>query len=96
MYIISKTCVFNQHLAYLPCGEQFIDERNTDSHDIRFKFTAKERDAATGLDYFGARYYSSGLSVWLSVDALAGKYPSTSAFMYVRGNPVVLVDPDGR
>jgi len=34
----------NQHLAYLPYGEQFIDERNTDSHDIRFKFTAKERE----------------------------------------------------
>ena len=47
------------------------------------------------LLYLKARYYSSGLSVWLSVDALAGKYPSTSAFMYVRGNPVMLVDPDG-
>ncbi len=87
----------NQHLAYLPYGEQFIDERKADdSRDIRFKFTGKERDPETGLDYFGARYYSSGLSVWLSVDALAGKYPSTSAFMYVRGNPVMLVDPDGR
>jgi len=87
----------NQHLAYMPYGEQFIDERKADnSRDIRFKFTGKERDLETGLDYFGARYYSSGLSVWLSLDALAGKYPSTSAFMYVRGNPVMLVDPDGR
>jgi len=59
-------------------------------------FTAKERDTETGLDYFGARYYSSGLSVWLSVDALTDKYPGTSAFMYVHGNPVMLVDPDGR
>ncbi|PID63212.1 MAG: hypothetical protein CR986_00230 [Ignavibacteriae bacterium] len=25
----------------------------------RFKFNGKERDAETGLDYFGARYYDS-------------------------------------
>ncbi len=96
-WISNATGNANQRLAYLPYGEQFIDERKAvDSRDIRFKFTAKERDTETGLDYFGARYYSSGLSVWLSVDALADKYPSTSAFMYVRGNPVMLVDPDGR
>jgi RHS repeat-associated protein len=45
---------------------------------------------------FGARYYDSGLSVWLSVDPLADKYPSMSPFMYTAGNPVMLVDPDGR
>jgi len=48
------------------------------------------------LHYFGARYYSSDLSIWLSVDPLASKYPSTSPYMYVRGNPVMLIDPDGR
>ncbi len=48
-----------------------------------------------GFDYFGARYYSSDLSVWLSVDPLASKYPSMSPYMYVAGNPVMLVDPDG-
>ena len=47
------------------------------------------------FDYFGARYYSSDLSVWLSVDPMSDKYPSTSPFMYVRGNPVMLIDPNG-
>jgi len=51
---------------------------------------------STIFSYFDRRYYVSYLSVWLSVDALADKHPSTSAFMYVRGNPVMLVDPDGR
>ena len=55
----------------------------------------KKTQTPPSLDYFGARYYSSGLSVWLSVDALAGKYPGTPAFMYVRGNPVMLVDKWG-
>ena len=45
--------------------------------------------------YFGARYYNSDISVWLSVDPLADEYPSLSAYMYTAGNPVMLVDPDG-
>jgi len=30
------------------------------------------------------------------VDPLADKYPSMSSYMYTAGNPVMLVDPDGR
>ncbi|MBN2772023.1 MAG: hypothetical protein JXR90_15135, partial [Spirochaetes bacterium] len=45
--------------------------------------------------YFGARYYDSDLSVWLSVDPMSDKYPSTSAYMYVLGNPLILIDPNG-
>jgi len=30
------------------------------------KFTAKERDAETGLDYFGFRYFSSAQGRWTS------------------------------
>jgi RHS repeat-associated protein len=44
----------------------------------------------------GARYLDSELSVWLSVDPLADKYPSLSPYMYTAGNPVIFVDPDGR
>ena len=55
-----------------------------------------EKDSETGYSYFGARYYDSDISVWLSVDRLADKYPSMSPFMYTAGNPVMLVDPDGR
>ena len=41
-------------------------------------------------------YYTPEVGIWLSVDPLSDKYPSMSAFMYCAGNPVVLVDPDGR
>ena len=58
-------------------------------------FSAKERDAETGLSYFGARYYSSDLSIWLSVDPQAAKYPSLSPYVYCADNPVKLVDPNG-
>ena len=33
--------------------------------------------------------------MWLSVDPLAGKYPSLSPYAFVANNPVMLVDPDG-
>ena len=43
-----------------------------------------------------ARYYNSDLSIWLSVDPMADKYPSTSPYTYCGNNPVKLVDPKGR
>jgi RHS repeat-associated protein len=58
-------------------------------------FSAKERDSETGLSYFGARYYSSDLSIWLSVDPMSDKYPSLSPYVYCADNPVRLVDPNG-
>ena len=58
-------------------------------------FFAKERDSETGLSYFGSRYYSSDLSIWLSVDPMSGKYPSLSPYVYCADNPVKLVDPNG-
>jgi RHS repeat-associated protein len=89
-----------QHMQNLPFGEPFIDQRAT-SYDIRYipiaiGITGKEMDSETGYQYFGARYYNSDISVWLSVDPHADKYPSMSSYMYTAGNPVMLVDPDGR
>ena len=60
-----------------------------------FTFSAKEKDLETGLSYFGSRYYSSDLSIWLSVDPMAVKYPSLSPYVYCANNPVKLVDPNG-
>ena len=65
------------------------------AHCWNYTFSAKERDSETGLSYFGSRYYSSDLSIWLSVDPMAGKYPSLSPYVYCANNPVRLVDPNG-
>ena len=45
-----------QYLHYLPYGQLLANQMMT-GYDERFKFTGKERDAETGYDYFGARYY---------------------------------------
>ena len=83
-----------QHLHYLPWGEEFIDQRTTEWHAM-YTFSAKEKDTETGYSYFGSRYYSSDLSIWLSVDPKAGEYPSLSPYVYCANNPVKLVDPNG-
>ena len=64
-------------------------------HCWLYTFSAKERDSETSLSYFGSRYYSSDLSIWLSVDPMSDKYASLSPYNYCANNPVKLVDPDG-
>ena len=83
-----------EYLHYLPYGELWGDQRTT-SYSERFRFTGKERDTETGYDYFGARYYSSTLPTWLSVDPLSDKYPNVSPYAYCNWNPVIKVDPNG-
>jgi len=69
-------------------------QRNS-SWNAQYSFTGKIKDAETGYNYFGARYYDSGLSVWLSVDPLSDKYPTLSPYTYCANNPIMMVDPDG-
>jgi len=84
-----------QHLQYLPYGEPYINQR-TSGYNERFTFTGKERDSETGYGYFGARYMDHELmTMWLSVDPLADKYPSISPYAYCAWNPIRLVDPNG-
>jgi RHS repeat-associated protein len=72
-------------------------QRNS-SWNAPYTFSGKEKDVETGYGYFRAlaRYYDSGLSIWLSVDPMSDKYPSMSPYNYCANNPVILVDPDGR
>nr|WP_241391766.1 RHS repeat domain-containing protein [Serratia proteamaculans]ULG18324.1 SppC [Serratia proteamaculans] len=57
------------------------------------RYSGKERDA-TGLDYYGYRYYQSWSGRWLSADP-AGTIDGLNLFRMVRNNPVTLMDNDG-
>jgi RHS repeat-associated protein len=67
---------------------------------LRQKFTGKERDIETGLDYFLARYYSSAQGRLTSVDpenagADEDDPQSWNGYAYALNNPLLYIDPDG-
>jgi RHS repeat-associated protein len=89
-------CTFSPNTAAIPF--QLFNSVQGSSHDsLCLTFTGKEKDEETGYGYFGARYMDHELmTMWLSVDPMADKYPSISPYAYCAWNPVKLVDPDGR
>jgi RHS repeat-associated protein len=93
---------------YLPFGEELVAPTSGRSaaqgysggDAVRQQFTSKERDVEIGLDYFGARYYSSVQGRFTSIDPLAAsaqaKDPqSFNRYSYTRNNPINSVDPNG-
>ena len=76
-----------QHIEYVPFGEVFIEERNN-IWNTPYLFNAKEFDEETGMYYYGARYYESRLSLWMSVDRFAEKYKTSclEPFEQTQGN----------
>ena len=53
-------------------------------------------DKETGMYYYGARYYDPRISIFVSVDPLAEKYPNYGGYIYTLNNPIMFIDPDGR
>jgi RHS repeat-associated protein len=95
-------------LDYLPFGEELgagIGGRTTAQgysvqDTTRQRFTSKELDSESGLNYFINRYYSSPQCRFTSVDpanqSVNGLNPQTwNRYAYVLNNPLLFVDPFG-
>src|ERR1043166_1703181 len=87
---------------YLPFGEEvYIGRQGYGGEDIRQRFTSKERDEETGLDYFVNCYYSSAQGRFTSYDPLfinARRLVDPqrlNVYAYSRNNPLRYIDPDG-
>ena len=86
---------------FSPYGTE-LDAQGTANN---YKFTGKERDTESGLDYFGARYYASNMGRWMSPDwasnpvtvPFANIYDpqSLNLYSYTGNNPLNRFDPDG-
>jgi RHS repeat-associated protein len=57
-----------------------------------YGFTGQRADSATGLDYYGARYYDPTLGQFTSADTVLD---GLNRYAYVSGNPTTLTDPSG-
>lgn len=60
----------------------------------RYRFTGKERDEESGLNYHAARYYSVSTVKWISCDPI-GIEGGVNLFVYVNNSPIILNDPTG-
>ncbi|MGA7218825.1 MAG: RHS repeat-associated core domain-containing protein [Candidatus Sulfotelmatobacter sp.] len=92
-----------QDIDYYPYGGVVYDYCGTVQQ--HYRFTGKERDTESGLDYFGARYYASSMGRWMSPDWSAKEDPvpyakldnpqSLNLYGYVLNNPLSQKDDDG-
>jgi len=81
--------------VYYPYGETawFAARNDVEAKYKTVRYSGKERDA-TGLYYYGLRYYAPWLMRWLNPDP-KGDVDGLNRFAFVRGNPVSAYDSDG-
>ncbi len=79
---------------YQPFGPQY----GPTGTDPTYKYTGKPQDSATGLYYYGARYYDTAIGRFLSRDSIFGGLfdpQSSQPYSYVNNDPERMVDPTG-
>jgi RHS repeat-associated protein len=96
--VTNATGTIVEESDYYPFGGERVVVNNDPNP---YKFTGKERDTESNLDYFGARYYASTLGRFTSVDPLArsaspGLPQTWNRYTYTLNNPLKYVDPNGK
>jgi RHS repeat-associated protein len=96
--VTSATGVVEEESDFYPFGgERIVANLISDQN---YKFTGKERDFETNLDYFGARYYAFNFGRFITpdvpfIDQFEYDPQSWNLYSYARNNPLRNADPDG-
>jgi RHS repeat-associated protein len=85
---------YEEYHSYGTTSYQATD-KDTKAAAKRYRYTGKERDEESGLNYHGARYYASWLGRWVSVDPVE-KQNNETKYTYVGNNPLIFTDPRGK
>ncbi|MGI8783685.1 MAG: SpvB/TcaC N-terminal domain-containing protein [Acidobacteriota bacterium] len=88
--VIDNTGLLVNREEYTPYGETSFGSFARK----RYRFTGKERDEESGLNYHGARYYAPWLGRWTSSDP-AGMVDGINLYVYAHNNPLSQIDPGG-
>lgn len=75
-------------------GSAGADEESAETRDRARRYSGKERDA-TGMMYYGWRYYQPEAGRWLSADP-GGLIDGVNLFRFAQNNPMNVIDTDGR
>lgn len=81
------------HIKYDSYGN-VIDESNA-AISTRYRYTGREFDAETGLQYNRARYYDSAVGRFISEDPIGFAGGDANVYRYVANSPVANTDPFG-
>ncbi|MEO0585261.1 MAG: RHS repeat-associated core domain-containing protein, partial [Bacteroidota bacterium] len=81
---------------YYPFGGTAImaGTSQTEVNAKYYQYSFKERDATTGLYYYGMRYYPSWLGRWINPDP-AGTVDGLNIYAFVEGDPTTHMDVGG-
>jgi len=82
---------------YTPYGSTSYQAvgKNLTAAAKRYRYTGKELDEESGLNYHGARYYAVRLGRWTACDP-AGISTGTNPYQYCSNSPITLIDLDGK
>ncbi|MEL6143032.1 MAG: RHS repeat-associated core domain-containing protein, partial [Bacteroidota bacterium] len=90
---LAQLISYEEHYSY--GGSSFRSGRSTkEVKEKRYRYTGKERDNNTGLDYYGGRYYDSIVLKWISPDP-KGYIDGFNLYLFSKGNPVSRLDKNG-
>ncbi|MCK4643476.1 hypothetical protein KAU32_07545 [bacterium] len=91
-----------EKILFGPFGDVISEKRRSPSSSIQHptsnKFTGKERDKESNLDYFGARYLDYNNGRWMKPDVVKGKLinpQSLNRNIYGQNRPLFFIDIGG-
>ncbi|MEJ8802068.1 LamG-like jellyroll fold domain-containing protein [Pontibacter sp. H249] len=87
-----------QENHYDPWGLNLVGIEKQGAPDHPFQYNGKEKQQELGLKWtdYGARMYDAQLGRWHVVDPHSENYFNYSSYNYTLGNPVNIIDPDGK
>jgi RHS repeat-associated protein len=90
---VSGTPTVVNHLKYSAFGS--VTSETNAAVDHLLGFTGRERDEESGLDYYRARFYDSGLGQFVSEDPIEFEAGDANLRRYLKNGPTWKTDPSG-
>ncbi len=103
MALVNASGTVSERFHYAPYGTSTVldadftsDSDGVSDYDWEYRYTSREFDAESGIHYYRARYYHSGLGRFCSRDPIGFEGSEWNLYEYIDGRPLLLLDPHGR